>query len=71
MDRMKPPQLSEQPVEVVAPDHLARLLKTRERRDFASRRDSAIILLLIDTGMRWAECAGMTLDDVDLDQRIV
>jgi site-specific recombinase XerC len=71
MDRMKPPQLSEQPVEVVGPEHLARLLKTCEGRDFASRRDSAIILLLIDTGMRRAECAGMTLDDVDLDQRIV
>ena len=39
--------------------------------DFASRRDTAIILLLVDTGMRRAECVGMTLDDVDLDQRIV
>jgi site-specific recombinase XerD len=29
------------------------------------------ILLLVDTGMRRAECAGMSLDDVDLDQRIV
>src|SRR4029453_13433099 len=36
-----------------------------------SRRDTAIILLLVDIGMRRAECAGMTLDDVDLDQRIV
>src|SRR5919201_19210 len=29
------------------------------------------VLLLADTGMRRAECVGMTLDDVDLDQRIV
>ena len=36
---------------------------------FTSRRDSAVILLLVDTGMRRAECAGTTLDDVDLDQR--
>jgi integrase/recombinase XerC len=71
MDGMRPPQLPEQPVEVVRPEHLVRLLKTCEGRDFTSRRDTAIILLLVDTGMRRAECAGMTLDDVDLDQRIV
>jgi site-specific recombinase XerD len=71
MERMKPPQLPEQPVEVVGSEHVARLLKTCEGRDFTSRRDSAVILLLVDTGMRRAECAGMTLDDVDLDQRIV
>jgi site-specific recombinase XerC len=71
MEVMRPPQLPEQPVEVVGPEHLARLLKACEGRDFTSRRDTAIIPLLVDTGMPWAECAGMTLDDVDLDQRIV
>jgi integrase/recombinase XerC len=71
MDGMKPPQLLEQPVEVVRPVHLARLLRACEGRDFASRRDTAIILLLVDTGMRRAECAGMNIDDVDLDRRIV
>jgi integrase len=56
---------------VVGPEHLARLLNICEGRDFTSRRDTAIILLLVGTGMRRAECAGMTLDDLDLDQRIV
>jgi hypothetical protein len=41
MDGIKPPQLPEQPVEVVRPEHLARLLKTCEGRDFASHRDTA------------------------------
>jgi site-specific recombinase XerC len=68
---MRPPQLPEQPTEVTGSEHLARLLRTCEGRDFASRRDTAIILLLIDTGTRRAECAAVTLDDVDLDQRIV
>jgi site-specific recombinase XerD len=54
MEGMRPPQLPEQPIEVVGPEHLARLLKTCEGRDFTSRRDSAIILLLVDTGMRRA-----------------
>jgi site-specific recombinase XerD len=71
MDGMRPPQLPEQPVGVVRPEQLVRLLRTCEGRDFTSRRDGAIILLLVDTGMRRAECVGMTLDDVDLDQRIV
>jgi integrase/recombinase XerC len=71
MGGMRPPQLPEQPVEVVGLEHLARLLKACEGRDFTSRRDTAVILLLVDTGMRRAECAGMTLDDVDLDQRVV
>jgi site-specific recombinase XerD len=71
MGGMRPPQLPEQPVEVVRAEHLTRLLRTSEGRDFTSRRDAAVILLLVDTGMRRAECAGMTVDDVDLDQRIV
>jgi integrase/recombinase XerC len=68
MDGMRPPQLPEQPVDVVRAEHLTRLLKTCEGRDFTSRRDTTVILLLVDTGMRRAECAGMTLDDVDVDQ---
>ena len=71
MDGMKPPSLPEQPVGVIRADQLVRLLKTCEGRDFTSRRDTAIILLLVDTGMRRAECVGMTVDDVDLDQRMV
>jgi integrase/recombinase XerC len=71
MGGTRPPHLPEQPVVVVGPEHLVRLLKACEGRDFTSRRDTAVILLLVDTGMRRAECAGMTLDDVDLDQRIV
>jgi integrase/recombinase XerC len=71
MDGMRPPQLPEHPVEVIRPEHLAQLLKSCEGRDCTSRRDTAVILLLVDTGMRRAKCVGMTLHDVDLDQRIV
>lgn len=34
-------------------------------------RDTAIIRLLIDTGIRRAELLGMTVEDVDLDQDVV
>jgi integrase len=73
MDGMRPPQLPEQPVDVVRFDMSTwrGCSKICEGRDFTSRHDTAVILLLVDTGMRRAECVGMTLDDVDLDQRIV
>ena len=72
MEGMRPPQLPERPVGVVRPEQLVRFLGTCEGRDFTSRRETAIIIrLLVDTGMRRAECVGMSLDDVDLDQRIV
>jgi integrase/recombinase XerC len=58
MDGMKPPHLPEQPVGVIRADQLVRLLKICEGRDFTSRRDTAIILLLVDTGMRRAEGVG-------------
>jgi site-specific recombinase XerC len=45
MDGMKPPQLPEQPVEAVRPEHLTRLLKICEGRDFTNRRDTAILRL--------------------------
>jgi integrase/recombinase XerC len=51
MAGMKPPQLPEQPVEVVRLEQLARLLKSCEGRDFTSRRDTAIILLLVALGV--------------------
>lgn len=36
-----------------------------------SRRDAAIIYLFLDCGLRLAELAGLTVDDVDLRDRIV
>ena len=54
MDGMKPPS-PRAAVGVIRAEQLVRLLKTCEGRDFTSRRDTAIILLLVDTGMRRAE----------------
>lgn len=42
------------------------LLATCTGRDFESRRDRAVLRLLIDTGVRRGELAAMTVDDVDL-----
>jgi integrase/recombinase XerC len=65
--KMRPPQVPEQQTEVLSVEQIRALLKACEGRDFVSRRDSAIVRLFADTGMRLSELAGLTLDDLDLD----
>jgi site-specific recombinase XerD len=67
MAKMKPPIIPEQPVPVVAEDGLRRLLATCAGKSFEDRRDTALILLLVDVGPRRAELMGLTVDDVDFD----
>ena len=71
MAGMRPPRIPETPVPVVTEEELRQLLKACDGRDFAARRDTAIIRLLIDTGLRRGECAGIMLDDLDLDDQVV
>jgi hypothetical protein len=47
---MKPPIIPEQPVPVVPEDGLRRLLTTCAGRSLEDRRDTALILLLVDVG---------------------
>jgi len=67
MARMRPPHIPEQPTDVLTIEQIRALLKVCEGRDFVSRRDTGIIRLFADTGMRLSELAGLTLDDLDLD----
>jgi integrase/recombinase XerC len=71
MDRLRPPQVPEQPVAVIAPEDITRLLKSVSGRDYVSRRDAAIIRVFLDTGMRLGELAGIHVDDLDLDYGVV
>jgi integrase/recombinase XerC len=70
MERMRPPEVPEVPVPVCTDAQLKALLKDCEGKDFVSRRDTAIIRLFADTGMRLSELANLTIDDVDLDQDV-
>src|SRR5215203_5018800 len=71
MERMKAPAIPEILPPVLNDDQLVRILKTVEgKSDFPCRRDAAVLRLLIDTGMRRAELAGMALADLDLDQSV-
>jgi site-specific recombinase XerD len=68
--KMKPPHVPEAPVPVLSDGDLKALLAAAAKggkHDFESVRDTAIVRLFADTGMRLAELSGLTVDDVDLD----
>src|SRR5206468_3359968 len=67
MDRMKQPAIPEETIPVIADDELTRLLKACEGKTFEDRRDAAILRLLIDTGMRREEIAGLSVEDIDME----
>lgn len=69
MEKMKPPKVPEIPPKVLSDTDLAKLLKACEGKGFDERRNTAIIRLLLDTGLRRAELGNLTLDDVDLEQQ--
>ncbi|MDP9358875.1 MAG: tyrosine-type recombinase/integrase [Chloroflexota bacterium] len=70
MAKMKPPAVPETPPAVVTTDQLTRLLRSCEGPDFEDRRDAAFIRLLLDTGMRRAELAGLRVEDIDWEHNI-
>jgi site-specific recombinase XerD len=70
MARMKPPFVPETPPPVLRPEELNAILGACAGSEFEARRDTAIIRLLLDTGMRRGELAGLTVNDIDLTQQV-
>lgn len=71
MAGMEHPSVPLAPVPLLSDDELARLIKACQGKDSRSRRDEAIIRLLLDTGMRVSELCGVTVDALDLDAEMV
>lgn len=67
LDKLPQPRVPESLVPVVDEKDLQRLLDALRGRTFEDRRDRAIVSLLIDTGVRLAEIAGLDVGDVDMD----
>jgi site-specific recombinase XerD len=61
------PIIPEQPVPVIPEDGLRRLLGICAGKGFEDRRDTALILLLVDVGPRRAELMGAKVTDLDFD----
>lgn len=70
---LKGPRPTSKPVPVPPDDALARLVAACKGKEFADRRDEAIVRVLIDTGVRVSELTGVTTADLDmrLDQILV
>ena len=56
---------------VVSRDGIKALLAACAGNDFVCRRDTAVIMILLDGGLRLAEVADLQLEDVDLRDRIL
>jgi site-specific recombinase XerD len=67
MARMRPPIITEKPVPILSDDTLKKLLRACADKDFTSVRDTAIIRVFIDTGIRREEMAAIKTEDLDLD----
>jgi len=70
MVRMKGPTVPESLVPVLGDDELRALLATAGGKDFRDRRDQAWMRLLLDSGMRVGELAGLTVEDVDREAQV-
>lgn len=68
MDRMEPPPVQNKPVPILTDDELTAVLKLCQEKGFETRRNEALIRVLIDTGCRVSELVGITLEDLDLDR---
>lgn len=61
MRKLKPPSVPDRPVPVIGEQELQRLLAVCAGKDFEARRDTALIMLLVDAGPRRAELVDMRL----------
>lgn len=63
--RLKPPKVEVQPIEGVGLADVKALLATCDKT-FSGRRDKALLLVLLDSGLRIGECLQLDWNDVDL-----
>ncbi|MFI5091202.1 MAG: tyrosine-type recombinase/integrase [Terriglobales bacterium] len=68
MEKMQRPKVVMQPVGNLREDDLRRVVCAREGSDFRDRRDTALVLFLVDTGCRLDEMTRLDVDDLELDQ---
>jgi site-specific recombinase XerD len=63
---MRPPKVPE----MLSTEQMKSLLADYAGKEFVPRRETAIVLMLADTGVRLSELTNRTLDDIDLRSRL-
>jgi site-specific recombinase XerD len=71
MVEMPPPAQPDREVPIITDADLTKLLDSLGGTSFEDRRDSAIVWVLLTTGIRAGELVGMSTSDVDLDARTI
>lgn len=71
MPRVDPPKVTKKIKPVLGQDQLAKLLKVCEGTTFETRRDTAIVRMLIDCGVRVSGIGNIRTEDVDLSHKVV
>ncbi len=69
MARTRPPRVPEEPIPLIREEAVRALLRACEGHLFADRRDTALVRLLLDSGARRSEIAGLTVDSIDLHDK--
>jgi site-specific recombinase XerD len=67
---VKAPAVPETPPPFLREGEIKKLLETTVGQEFDARRDRAIILMFVDTGIRRAEISGLKLEDIDWTQEV-
>lgn len=71
MARLRGPKIPEKAPEGLGEAELAALFRTCDGKDFESRRDTAILRMFLDTGLRRTELATIKLAEVNGDAQFV
>lgn len=69
--KLKAPKIPEKPVPVFSDDELRRLLGACKGSAFEDRRDTAVLRMLLDSGLRVAEISGIMIADLDFTLGVV
>ncbi|MGI5834971.1 MAG: tyrosine-type recombinase/integrase [Chloroflexota bacterium] len=69
MDNMKPPRVPDKPVPIIAEDDIVAMVHACDGTGFRARRDKAIILVFLDTGVRLEELTNLQIADIDIDKK--
>ena len=70
MAKMHPPSVPEEPPAVLTDEQIGALWKATAGTGFEDRRDRVIVRMLLDTGIRRAELAGLRVEDLEREQDV-
>ncbi len=69
LSRLKPPKAAKKVMMTLTESEISKLLLSVDRGTITGHRNEAIILLLLDTGLRCAELVGLRMDNLFLGDR--